>query len=216
MARTTVRCYKSQVGFEIRQQALPSPCKALELIVEDCDALGEYAVWLADLAGFADGSRAHGPEESALGDEVQSLLELPSAMELNADLDRRFDKLAFLLSPERRRGVSDPDEMSCALNQAVYGVQRLHPGASSTQGFPVRLSNTEDVARINDQLHTLRWDDLKQHLDLGAMSELGVYKAFEDDDPAWIERWVSKDFLALKHLYAEAVRLRWQVLVVQD
>lgn len=156
--------------------------------------------------------------ETAFVEEATKLLRrIPDLTLRRLYLDRRYDILCYLLSEERRNGVTDPAEMVDPLSHAIYGAVELHPGIHATQGAPIRLTPSASVSKIAAALAPIHWSEICKWIDPARMEAAGVYKAFNRPGEAeWIGKWVRADTDSLIGFYQDCATHGFQVLVVLD
>ena len=94
------------------------------------------------------------------------------------DLDRSFDKICYLLSPQRRlRDLHEEGDPDWGW-YAIYGEGEIAKHAQSGQGFLHRYNSPLKVKEIANNLKALAIESLKILFDSELMEEQGVYKAF--------------------------------------
>ena len=194
------------MGLDIEYQAMPEDCALLQRARRE-PAFGSYLEFFQRYATPASGPLLRHTDDEVLtsfiAEAKQVVSNHPGIETRNFHGDRRWDKIHYLLSKKRRLRESR-DETDWA-ERAILGGSLLHPQTQTTIGAPIRFLTADEVHSISQQLQSISAESLREHWNVAAMIEAGVYKMHpEDDDDDW--EWTKRSYQELVEFYALVAR----------
>ena len=205
------------MGLDRKYQCIPATSGLIEWARRD-EALRECGEWFGSVPSWLwpDASLAPGgppePGELALWHRVRALREqAPGLAQRCCHLDRRWDKLHYVLSAHRR---GEPcSETDALLDAAVDGELLIAEHLCSGQGVPVRYTPAERVTEIARVLAPMTWASLERHCIPERMEAAKVYKFFADRADAQEWAWLREAFEHFRAFYLLAAEHGDTVLV---
>lgn len=206
------------MGYEARFQAMPEDCELMLVARRD----REIAECIQFFKMYTSYTTIVGP---AIDPKRVEFLELvKKTIALKPDLvdryyragERTFDAIIYLLSPAHRvsKTMMNPADDSW-IYRAFWGIERLHPEANASQGFPIGLVPARAVPELSDYLDSITQEVLHQHYDEQAMYEAGVYKmGLSSGEGRFDEIW--QEFVGMRALYRAAAEHGEAVITVID
>ena len=179
---------------------MPAGCLLLERARRDA----EFGSHLEFFASYALASQAR--LDRRADDKVfiefaaqakQLARDYPGLETRHLDGGRGWDALHYLLSGERRRGEFNESDWA---KRAIRGGEMLESQAQTITGISIRYSSPAEVNMLNQRLQSLSAESLRQHWDVPAMLEAGVYKIHPEDDEESF-RWIKMSYEQLADFY---------------
>jgi hypothetical protein len=200
------------MGIDCSYQALPAPCEPLARAIRDpvfgeafssVSGRIEAAEWMAWGGVWAECAQAW----------RELCAQHPGLEQRRFSVDRRWDKLHYLLSEERRNGRFDADDWG---THAILGAVQLADHLTGGQGIHLRYSAPAVVRTLAEHLRPITEGELQRAWEPARMQECGVYKFRADraDEQEW--GWVMEAFRGLQAFYDQAASLGEGVLVKCD
>ncbi len=133
-------------------------------------------------------------------DAARQLIQLyPGIEQRNLDIDRKWDRFHYLLSPWRRNS-GEKQVWDNWMYKAIFGSEILNPETTTTIGHPIRYLSPLEVYEIKDRLKTIDLDMFGAHWNPTAMS-VSVYKIHQSEDDESF-RYLQELFGQFKAFYA--------------
>ncbi|EAU67119.1 DUF1877 family protein [Stigmatella aurantiaca] len=200
------------MGLDYSYQALPDPCGPLARAIREPVFGGAFSAVSGRLE--ADEWLAWGGVWAECAQAWRELcVKHPGLEQRRFSLDRRWDKLHYLVSEARRHGRFDADDWG---THAILGAGLLADHLTGGQGVHLRYSPPDVVQGIAEHLCPMTEEELRRAWDPPRMQECAVYKFRVDN--AGEEEWgrVAEAFRGLQAFYRQAASLREGVLVKCD
>lgn len=137
----------------------------------------------------------------------------PGLEQRRFSVDRRWDKLHYLLSEARRHGRFDADDWG---THAILGARLLADQLTGGQGIHLRYSPPDIVQAIAEHVGSMTEGELRRAWAPPRMQECGVYKLRVDNAGEEEWSWVVEAFRGLQALYRQAASHGEGVLVKCD
>ena len=211
------------MGHELNLKSIPEDSNFFQLALKSKDPdeildplLGEMPLDLDDM--FMSEYESFSPESKELLSYYDQLREnYPNSetynggpemdQEFGLDLDRRYEKLCYLLCPEYRRNQS-----TSGLAGLILGYKDTN--IKGTQGFQTRWSSFDDYRPYTKTLFNLNAKDLYEYYNPEDM-EKSVYKFFASQDKP-NDPFVLNDFEKLKAFYKYVSDHKLAVISMRD
>jgi hypothetical protein len=187
------------MGQEVHYQAMPSDSRLLELARHKpcgfCEYFEFFRSYLRDSPDRLARMSAEDPDFAEFLHEAQLLVEqYPGLERRNLYLDRRWDKLHYLLS-KHIRGLTTRD-YSHWTTRAVFGSDI----PNEIFGFYMSYLMPSEIPEIKSQLETVTSEMLRAHWHPPSMKAAYVYKICGDEEDEDF-KWVQEDFEQLIAFY---------------
>ncbi len=198
-------------------QAIPADCGLIELArseIELGEQLSLVPYW------FSRAERRPSPGREADGEGrlwaccCQLACQHPDLYTQNCVLDRRWDKLHYLLSASRRDEPTTSADL--AMDRAFHAGELIAEHVRACQGAPVRYLSPTDVREVAATIGPMSHDSLAEHYHPARMEAAGVYKFWADraDEAEW--RWIASSFDEFRSFFLSAAVASHGVIVVLD
>jgi len=205
------------VGFEMSYKAIPADCGLIELARSDVE-VGEL-LWLVPY-WYSRDERRPAPCREADGKGrlwawcCRLAGRHPELYTRNCYLDRRWDKLHYLLSATRRNEPAASADL--AVDRAFNTGELIAEHARAVQGAPVRYLSPSGVRDIAAAIGPISHISSAAHYQLARMEAARVYKFSADraDEAEW--RWIAKSFDEFRNFFLSAADADDGVIVVLD
>jgi hypothetical protein len=206
------------MGYEARFQAMPEDCE-LMLTARHDRAIAECMQFFKTYTSY---TTIVGPTIDPK--HVEFLRLVKKTIALKPDIVQRyfyggartFDAIVYLLSPIHRQSRTMMNlEDDSQIYRAIWGMERLHPEAVASQGFPIGFVSAHAVSDLSDYLDGITHEMLHVHYDVRAMYEAGVYKMGPySDEERFNAIW--DEFVGMRKVYRAAAQHGEAMITVID
>lgn len=207
------------MGRETRLQAFPEDWPLVRQVQSgECSgdllqASWHYLAWLRGKQYSTDAQAYFQVEDdpqrrAVFGTTLELLAVDPELLWRQANLDRRFEVLRYLLT------VSAPNDSARQLYEfAIDGSGLIHPEATATQGYPICWNDADTTKRIHAAISSVEFSSLAAHFGTAKFLAAELYKkSLERREIHALHAY----FCELKEYYRAATQANCGTLVLMD
>jgi hypothetical protein len=203
------------MGVEMWYQAIPDEGALIELARQDVEIGDIFSLLPSWIVQGGPSARRPWPPAERLWKVVCELAQQhPDLMKRNCYLEKWWDKLHYLLSPNRRQNPGTGEGM--LLDKAVLGDREIAEHVRGSQGAPVKYVAAPEVERIACLLRPMTSEILRVNYAPEKMEAAGVYKFWADraNESQWDA--IASYFEHFRNFYLDAAKHHEGVIVVLD
>jgi Domain of unknown function (DUF1877) len=215
----TLLAKEDWMGRETQLQAFPEEWALVRQVqTGECSgnllqASWNYLAWLRGKQYSTDAQAYFQVEDdpqrrAVFGTTLELLAVDPELLWRQANLDRRFEVLRYLLTE------SAPNDSARQLYEfAIDGSRLIHPEATATQGYPICWNDADTTKRIHAALGPIEFSSLAMHFGTEKYLAAALYKKSADRREVFA---LHAYFCELKEYYRAAARANCGTLVLVD